>query len=584
MECQTATGPSSGGRGRARLRLMVRRALGAFVLLVVVALGALGAVSAERADAAGPPAVVTGSASGLTQTAAILNATVNPEGEEVTECYFEYGTSTSYGASAPCSSLPGSGTSPVAVSAEVSSLSANTMYYFRIAAVNAEGTSYGSEEAFSSLPNSPAVITGAASSVTATTAMLHATVDPEGGEVSACEFEYGTSPSFGASVPCASLPGSGSSPVAVSAEVSGLSADTSYYFRIVATNAGGTSYGAEETFETPFKAPTVVTGSASSLGQVSATLNAAVNPNEATVSDCHFDYGPTEAYGSSVACTSLPGSGSSPVAVSAEIAGLRPGSTYHFRIVATSPGGTADGSDGAFVTASPALPEIGRCMHLGNATGKYKTSACTTTSHDENTGAYEWQPWPAAKDQFSLASNAPRLETVGKGFMECLNATVAGEYTGSQTAAVTVTFRSCAAVLGHGHGGSCQSEGANAGEVRTYGLEARLGVIKNKVETKPTVGWDLQPASGSDLATLQCGTTEVSLTGSVIARTTVLDKMAASSELKFSATKAKQKPESFEGLPSDVLGFLTTSGDEQAGLNMDAAGDNAEPVEIKAIA
>ena len=48
------------------------------------------------------PAVETTTASSLTQTAATLNATVNPNGATISDCHFEYGTATSYGASAPC--------------------------------------------------------------------------------------------------------------------------------------------------------------------------------------------------------------------------------------------------------------------------------------------------------------------------------------------------------------------------------------------------------------------------------------------------------------------------------------------------
>ena len=76
----------------------------------------------------------------LTQTSATLNARVNPDGQNITECEFEYGTSTSYGSKAPCKSLPGSGTSPVAVSAKVTGLTPNTEYHFRISATNSGGT------------------------------------------------------------------------------------------------------------------------------------------------------------------------------------------------------------------------------------------------------------------------------------------------------------------------------------------------------------------------------------------------------------------------------------------------------------
>jgi subtilase family serine protease len=97
----------------------------------------------------------------------------------------------------------------------------------------------------------PTVLTEAASAATASSAVLNATVNPEGSTVSACTFEWGPSKSYGQSAPCSSLPGSGSSPVSVSAAISGLSAKTAYYFRITATNPYGTSSGKTEKLKTP---------------------------------------------------------------------------------------------------------------------------------------------------------------------------------------------------------------------------------------------------------------------------------------------------------------------------------------------
>jgi subtilase family serine protease len=89
------------------------------------------------------PAVVTETATSLTASSAVLNASVDPNGAMVSACAFEYGQSTSYGHSAPCSSLPGSGTSPVAVSAAIEGLTAHATYRFRITATNAAGVSAG---------------------------------------------------------------------------------------------------------------------------------------------------------------------------------------------------------------------------------------------------------------------------------------------------------------------------------------------------------------------------------------------------------------------------------------------------------
>lgn len=188
----------------------------------------------------------------ITQTTATLNARVNPNGENVTECEFEYGTSTGYGSKAPCKSLPGSGTSPVEVSAKVAGLTPNTEYHFRVLTKNAGGTIEGPDVTFKTLKvAAPSVETKAASAVEQTSATLNASVNPRGGPLSTCELEYGTTSSYGSSVPCSALPGSGSSPVAVSASIAaGLAANTEYHFRISVTNAGGTSKGEDVTFRT----------------------------------------------------------------------------------------------------------------------------------------------------------------------------------------------------------------------------------------------------------------------------------------------------------------------------------------------
>jgi len=102
-----------------------------------------------------PPTVSTGGVSGVTQTAATLSGAVNPNGAATT-CTFEYGTTTAYGASVPCASAPGSGTSGMAVSAALSGLAAGTTYHYRIDASNAGGPSTGGDATFATSSSPPA--------------------------------------------------------------------------------------------------------------------------------------------------------------------------------------------------------------------------------------------------------------------------------------------------------------------------------------------------------------------------------------------------------------------------------------------
>ena len=122
--------------------------------------------------------------------------------------------------------------------------------------------------------------------------------------------------------------------------------------------------GEEATAEISYRvveAPAVVTGMASMVTETEATLKGTVNPNETNVSDCRFEYGISMSYGSSAPCSTSPGSGPSPVPVSASVTGLAPGTTFHFRIVATNSAGTSHGSDQSFKTvATPPPPTVTR--------------------------------------------------------------------------------------------------------------------------------------------------------------------------------------------------------------------------------
>ena len=101
--------------------------------------------------------------------------------------------------------------------------------------------------------------------------------------------------------------------------------------------------------------PTVTTLAATNLTTTGATLHGTVNANnnDSTVS---FEYGLTNSYGSSVAATPTPVTGSSTTAVSAMLTGLMPVTTYHFRVKGVNAAGTSNGPDMTFTTLGQ--PEI----------------------------------------------------------------------------------------------------------------------------------------------------------------------------------------------------------------------------------
>jgi hypothetical protein len=206
----------------------------------------------------------------------------------------------------------------------------------------------------------PDVSTAEPSGFTESGSTLTGSVDPDGLPVTGCEFEYGPETSYGQTVPCALMPGSGSAAVTVSATVSGLAALQHYHYRLVATNANGPSYGADEAFTVPVKA--VVGGeSVSDIAGESATFSALIDPGGGRTT-YRFEYGSSASYGSNVPIGEAEvGAGVSAVSVSVRAQGLLPGRLYHFRAVASNPLGVVVGPDEVFSTQSAgtefALPD-----------------------------------------------------------------------------------------------------------------------------------------------------------------------------------------------------------------------------------
>lgn len=100
------------------------------------------------------------------------------------------------------------------------------------------------------LPAAPAVTYPNAATKTATTATLKASIQPQGAETTV-SFQYGTTTSYGTTVAAAESPiALGTSVTPVTKAITGLTTATTYHYRAVAVNAGGTTNGADQTFTT----------------------------------------------------------------------------------------------------------------------------------------------------------------------------------------------------------------------------------------------------------------------------------------------------------------------------------------------
>lgn len=329
--------------------------------------------------------------------------------------------------------------------------------------------------------------------------------------------------------------------------------------------------------------PTVVTMNASPVSQTAATLNATVNPNGEAVSACRFEYGGSLPYAASAPCESSPGDGESAVAVAAHISGLSPATTYHFRISATSGGGTSVGDDETFQTGE-SLPERGRCLS-SSGPGGYSNSTCTTPS-EPGKGLYEWLPGAGAS-HFTLQAGASTFETVHKKKVTCASAAGDGEYAGAKTELLHLTLSGCEEP---GHG-DCHDEKASSGEIVLSPLEGELGTIKKATEAKkpkpPSTGSSLHGAGGqAAVAAFVCAgaAEQVLIEGAAIGVSAPLDKMTRSFTLTLSAKNGRQKPEAFEGGALDtLLATLGGGSPERAALSVALSATGEEPLEIKAL-
>jgi hypothetical protein len=201
----------------------------------------------------------------------------------------------------------------------------------------------------------PDASTEEASGATSTSAMLNGSVNPDGIEAT-YQFEYGTSSSYGSVLPASpATVGSDSSVHQLSANVTGLTVSSTYHYRIVASNANGSTYGADRSFQTTGP-PTIDEARTTRVRQYAASFLVAVNPHGLDT-QYHIEYGTSAAYGTSTPTVDL-GMGGENLVDEPEVTGLALDTTYHYRVVLSNAEGTVDGPDQTFAT-SPAGHVLG---------------------------------------------------------------------------------------------------------------------------------------------------------------------------------------------------------------------------------
>jgi phosphodiesterase/alkaline phosphatase D-like protein len=287
---------------------------------------------------------------------ATLNGSFDPD-LDPTNYYFEWGTTTAYGN--VTSTPPGSGLEagpdsvPVTVVLD-DGLTGFTTYHYRLVATNSSGTSYGEDRTFTTgEPIAPTVEGTSVSGIDPTSATLHATIKPGFGPT-AFRFQYGPSVNFGATTVFGPSIGDDNSSHEVSEEVTDLSPGTTYHYRVIAINFGGTTKSVSQSFTTPDR-PGIGGLTVEVTSPTTALFRAAAIPNLAATS-VRFGYGNASVAESTTGTFAVGGLDMLEHPISTAVGGLSPNTPYFVQAFASNEHGGNESALIAFRT--PPLPQV----------------------------------------------------------------------------------------------------------------------------------------------------------------------------------------------------------------------------------
>lgn len=351
-----------------------------------------GALNILKFAALNLPKVTTETPESVERDRALLKAHVDPDGEgEVLSCEFEFGKTTTYGESAPCT--PGSTSTAVDVSSQLpaGTLEAATLYHFRVLAENANGTIYGEDKTFTTLPSVSATTTKPATNVARVSATLNGSFTGDGVDTT-YYFEYGLDSEYGSKTAPVDQ-GTASGTQEVSTNIASLYAYYAYHYRLVAENKYGTTYGADEILETLAPdPPTVESTYAGAVDAETAVVDAQIDTGDGLTS-FRFEYGTTTEYGQRTPVDGPIEPESPDQTASADLDELSPGTIYHFRVVASNIAGTTVGPDQTFTTLS--APLIGTEASSGVTSDAAVLSATIGSGLSSTSYRFEYGPTTA---------------------------------------------------------------------------------------------------------------------------------------------------------------------------------------------
>jgi uncharacterized protein (TIGR02145 family) len=194
------------------------------------------------------PSITINDATNIQLNSVVINGSVNPN-YLPTIVAFEWGITSNYGNIISSIQNPFTGNTSVNLSTRLPGLAPGTIYHFRLKAENSLGIIYSNDKTFKTLGDVPTAESLSATNLQYNTASLKGRVNPKYFSTTA-SFEWGETTFYGNSVPISQDPLNDSTFVDVSADLSGLTQDFTYHFRIRAENELGTTYSNDITFTT----------------------------------------------------------------------------------------------------------------------------------------------------------------------------------------------------------------------------------------------------------------------------------------------------------------------------------------------